>query len=145
MSNRDAFGRLLIDPDRLDLAGRVDCMRRAAGELTASGTPDSQWLGRALLRWLREGGDLLDALHMRPARGSTMTPQALVAQDARDRALLRLSAAVGGDARALAVLQGKAPCPAHCVDLLEQAGAMRIPASRHAFSRARRRVARHGR
>ena len=140
---RDAFGRLLVDPESLDLAERVDCMRRAAGALAASDTAEGQWLGRVLLRWLRDGGDLLDALRMRPARGSTLTPQAMVAQDARDRALLRLSSAVGGDARALAVLQGAAPCPAHCVDLLEQAGALRIPASRHAFSRARRRVARH--
>lgn len=141
---RDAFGRLLVDPQCLGLAERVDCARRAAGELTASCTAEGRWLGRILLRWLRDGGELTDALGLRPPRGSRTTPQALVAQEARDRALLRLSAAVGGDTRAAAILRNEQPCPAHCTDALEEARELHAPESRSAFTRARRRAARGG-
>lgn len=142
MSKRDAFGRLLIDPECLDLAGRVDCLRRAAGELAASDTAELRWLAAALLRWLHNGGELADVLGLRPHRGSRTTPQALVAQEARDRALLRLSAAAGGDATSLALLRDELPCPAHCVDSLEEARRLRVPASRAAFTRARQRASR---
>ena len=88
---RDAFGRLIGSPELLDLPGRVDCLRRLAGELQAGKSAESRWLGRSLATWLQRGGNLADRLGVKASRGSHRTPQAMVAQDARDDGLLRLS------------------------------------------------------
>jgi hypothetical protein len=139
--NRNAFGHLVTDPERLDMPGRVDCLRRLAGELQAARSFESRWLGRSLTTWMHRGGDLLDVLGVRPAQGSRTTAQALVERDAHDSALLRLSVAVGGDAKALRMLRGEIPCPALHAELLREAQGG--PTSRAAFTRARRRASRH--
>jgi hypothetical protein len=74
----DAFGRLLVDPDRLPYRERVDAVRRLAGELLADPERTRQWLGRCLQRWLAEGGDLAAVLGLCAQRGSRVTPQSIV-------------------------------------------------------------------
>lgn len=135
----DAFGRLIVDPDRLDLAGRVDCLRRAAGELQAGATFESRWLGRTIARWLTDGGDLEAVLGVRPPQGSKRTAQALVLAERRASALLQLAAALGGDAIALRVLRGLEACPDQHADLLAAARALGCPMTDRSIRRARTR------
>lgn len=137
------FGYLLVDPERLDLPGRVDVLRRLSGALQASNKREDQWLGRVLLQWLQHGGDLVERLGVRPPQGSRTTAQSIVLQARQDQVLLRLSAAMGGDARAIRVLRRQAPCPAAFDDLVHEAHGLSCPCSRAAFERARRRASRH--
>ncbi|HUG26217.1 hypothetical protein [Piscinibacter sp.] len=134
---RDAFGRLLSSPSELDFVGRVDCLRRLAGELQAGLTVEARWLGRSLATWLADGGDLDAVLGVRAPQGSKRTAQALVLAERRAGALLQLATALGSDALALRVLQGSEACPAQHADLLATAQSLRCPASREAFRRAR--------
>jgi hypothetical protein len=121
-----------------DFAANVDRLRRLSGALQA-GNADAQWLGDAIMTWLHEGGDLVERLGVKARVGSKQTAQATVLRELQDDALLRLSAAAGGDARALAILFG-GQCPARFVDLFHRARALNVPTSRAAFTRARRRA-----
>lgn len=139
---RDVFRRLLVDPARLTRTERVNELRKLAAALQ-DGEPDpraARWLGKALQDWLQDGGDLFDLLGVRPPPGSTKTPQRQVAQEAQDRALVRLAVLCGGGTKALAVLRGKTPCPPQAQDLLE--ALVDAPKSDAAISRARRRLSR---
>lgn len=105
---RDAFGRLLIDPARLDFRSRVDCLRWLSGHLQAERDLEAQWLGSALRTWLDHGGDLIALLGIRPARGSRVTAQAIVREALHDVELLR-AAVEAGSARAAATLIAAGP------------------------------------
>jgi len=94
--HRDAFGRLIGPVERLDFAGRVDALRRLQGRLAAAPDRESQWLAKALLAWLRDGGDIPALLGVRPAPGSTLTAQRIVALEGEDVARCRAVAAAGG-------------------------------------------------
>jgi hypothetical protein len=123
-----------------DFVANVDRLRRLSGALQA-GNADAQWLGDALMGWLHHGGDLVEVLGVKSRAGSRLTAQAIVLRDMRDAALLRLSAAAGGDAKALAILCGR-PCPERILDLFQKAVALGAPKSRAAFTRARQRASR---
>lgn len=139
---RDAFGRLLTPPERLQHAERVRLLRELAGRLQAADDLAQQWLGRGIGAWLRQGGDLAAVLAVRPPAGSRATPQALVRREAVDRLLLRLAHACDGDRQALRALRGEAEIPAGAVDLVSELRALRAPKSAAAISRARARVSR---
>jgi hypothetical protein len=137
---RDVFGRVLAPPD----AGheqRVDLLRALAGELQGAESPRVRWLGGRLATWLRDGGALESALGVRARRGSRATAQALVARDARDAAIARLVAAIGGIAPAVRALRGGIG-PASAAEALAEARALGCPVSRRSLSRA---LARHRR
>jgi hypothetical protein len=142
---RDAFGRLVVDPDCLTLRELVDVVRRLSGELQAADGRELPWLGRGLARWLASGGDLAQVLGLRPARGSRLTATAIVAGDRRDRLLLRLSVAAGGDRAALRLLADATVCPRRLAALVAEVRAAGAPRSAAAFTRARQRVSRAGR
>lgn len=142
-ASRDAFGRLLVEVEELDVAGRTDVLRRLSGSLQASTSRETAWLGRAILLWLQQGGDLAAALGVRPPRGSRRTAQSLVLQVQRDQTLLRLSNAAGGDAQAIRLLRGQVQRPPALQDLVLEAQRLRCPCSRAAFARARQRASHH--
>lgn len=131
-STRDAFGRLLTSPARLPVEEKVECLRRLAGSLQASEQAESRWLGESIATWVRCGGTLEDALGVAPGR-----PAMLVRRAEVSRLLLRLSALVGGDARASRILRGIEEAPAVAVELVIELHARRAPTSRRAFIRAR--------
>lgn len=138
--HHDIFGRLLVDPAYLTRTERVNELRKLAAALQC-GKPDkraARWLGKALQDWLQDGGDLFDLLGVRPPPGSNLTPQRQVAQEAQDRALLRLAVTCGTDRAALDVLRGKTPCPPKALELLQALEG--APKSARAISRARKRV-----
>lgn len=140
--SRDIFGRLLVDPPRLTRVERVYELRKLAAALQ-DGEPDSRaarWLGKALQDWLHNDGDLFDLLGVRPPRGSNLTPQRLIAQEAQDRALVRLAGVCGGGNKALAVLRGKATWPLQALDLRD--ALVGASTSDGAISLARRRLSR---
>jgi hypothetical protein len=137
VSHRDAFGRLLTDPARLSYADRVDIARNLAGELLADGGHDRKWLGRSLMRWLADGGDLAVELGLRTCKGSHRTPQAIVRGE-EQRHLLRRLAAELGDRRAGRVLRGEEECPPRLHDEVQRARDLDCPTSPDAFTRARR-------
>lgn len=142
-NHHDIFRRLLIDPAHLTRTERVNEFRKLVAALQG-GKPDkraAQWLGKALQDWLQCGGDLAGHLGLRPQRGSNLTPQRQVAKEALCRAMLRLAVLCGGDARALAVLNGKAPWPAQTEDL--QDALVGAPKYDGAISRARGWLSRH--
>lgn len=134
---RDAFGRLICDPDDLPLRDRVDVLRRLAGQLQASASREQRWMGRALLTWLQDGGDLAAVLGLRPPRGSKATAQRLINAETRARVLMRLSTVCGSDRAALRVLDGLAPCPGSAAPLVTELRRLGAPRSVAAFSRAR--------
>lgn len=141
---RDPFGRLLVPPETLPRTERVMCLRRLTGELQAARSIEAQWLGRTLLAWLHDGGDLEQLLGVRPPRGSHARVEHLTRRTARNALLLKLASIVGGDARAARVLQGLEPAPVKAAKLVEELHMMRAPCSVHAFTRART-ASRHGR
>lgn len=77
----DPFGRSRLPDEPIDRAGRV-LLLRVVAEALAAGDPvpahAGDWLGRALLRWLADGGDLAAVLGVKAPRGSHHTPQRLV-------------------------------------------------------------------
>ena len=137
---RDAFGRLLADPETLGRAERLDEVLRVAGRLQADPDRGSRWLGAALLTWLWRGGAFEDALALRPPQGSTQTAAWMLRQARQDAALLRLAAAAGCDRRALRILRGEQACPTELLPQLEAARESGSPTGPHAVTRARRRV-----
>jgi len=94
--HRTAFGALLVDPASLPFAGRVDCLRRLAGRLAADPTQEGRWLAGALLAWLHAGGDIAALLGVRPAPGSTLTAQRIVALEGEDADRCRAVVDAGG-------------------------------------------------
>lgn len=142
-SARDAFGRLLVDPDDLPQRDRVDVLRRLAGGLQASANRESAWLGRKLSEWLHDGigVDLVDALGLRPPKGSKATAQALVRTAQCDVLLLRLSTSCGGDRAAIRAIRGDG-CTPEAAEIVAQLRALKAPKTAAAFSRARARVSR---
>lgn len=136
---RDGFGRLVVDPATLSRDERLAELRRCAGRLAADPDRGIQWLASGLLAWSVHGVDPADALGLRPPRGSTRTVASAARLRARDAALLRLAAALGGDRRALRVLRGDEACPAVHQRLLDDALRLAVPTSPNAISRARRR------
>lgn len=145
MQTHDAFGRLLVDPDELDQAGRVDVVRSLAGQLQASPAVEMRWLGRVIVKWLQEGEDLVALLGLRPARGSRATAQRQQQLEPICRLLLRLSVACNGDRAASRVLRGQQACPAGAASLVAELNALKAPKSPAAFTRARQLVSRNGR
>jgi len=140
---RNAFGQLVVAPERLTREQRVDVLRRLSGRLQAARDLETNWLGSVLTQWLSAGaGDLLDALGLRPPPGSKRTVQAILRGEQRDRAMLKLSVAAGGDRAALRILAGVAPCPPSARQLLDELCELGTPRSTAAFTRARRRVSR---
>lgn len=137
---RNAFGTLIVSPGHLPREGRIDVLRALAGSLQADQRLDFQWLGVCLSDWLHKGGQLHEHLGVKAAPGSHKTPQAMVLEERRDRALLQLAAAIGSDVQALRVLRGDIPCPPRHASLLEEALRIGCPASRAAFCRARHRA-----
>lgn len=134
---RDIFGRLQLDPAKLDLRGRVDCLRRLGGELQAGDSAEARWLGRRLLAWLvGDAANLEDALGLRVRRGSRSTVQAILRAERRDDALLALAGVLGSDLAAVRVLRG-GPCPPAHQHLADEAQRLGCPASRSAIRRAR--------
>ncbi|MEP7301717.1 MAG: hypothetical protein ABI699_09325 [Caldimonas sp.] len=93
---RDAFGRLIVSPERLDFRGRVDCLRWLSGHLQADRHLEARWLGAALRIWLEHGGDLAALLGVRPEPGSTLTVQRLIALESRDAERCRAVVVAGG-------------------------------------------------
>jgi hypothetical protein len=141
--NRDYVGRLLMDPARLSRLERFDLLRQMAGAMQVSNRRETAWLGRALGDWLHYGGDLAKHLDLHSARGSHLTLPNLLRQEEQDRALIRLSVLVGGDTRALKILRGELPCPPLAAALVAEL--QDASKSSGAVTRARRRLARHGR
>lgn len=139
---RDAFNRLIVDPDELQQRDRVDVVRGLAGQLQAGDRIEARWLGRKLADWLQAGGDLADVLGLRPPKGSKTTAQRLIRAEQRDRLLLRLSLACGGDRAALRVLAGQDLCPAAAAGILAELQCLGLPKSTAAFHRARASVSR---
>lgn len=142
---RDAFGRLLVDPAELSQRDRIDVLRRLAGSLQADATREARWLGCALSEWIARGGDLAGLLGVRPQRGSHRTAQRIVRQEAADRALLRLAAAVGCDRAALRIVRGEAACPPMLRGIVDELRALGGPTGDGSVSRARGRVSGHRR
>ena len=60
-STRDAFGRLVVAPERLSLVERVDALRRLAGSLQASPEAESRWMGESISTWLQGSAPTLEA------------------------------------------------------------------------------------
>src|SRR6185295_6722539 len=86
---RNAFGVLMVPPQQLDFAGRVDALRRLQGRLAAARGEEERWLARALRALLDgEDDDLLRLLDLRPPRGSRRTVAAVVRQERVDIARL---------------------------------------------------------
>lgn len=138
---RDCFDRLLIRPEALNASGRITCIRRAAGALLTPGqTVEVQWVGRTLLRWLDEGGNLARHLGVNPARGSKLTPSRLAAQQRHDEALLLLRHQLDSDRRVARILAGEEPCPDQHAELLAEVLRLGGGKSRSALTAARRRA-----
>ena len=135
----NAFGDVLADPGQLSRAERIDLLRRQAGRLLADGNREARWVGERLQTWLASGGELDAVLGVRAPRGSRATPQERVRRDEVDSLLLRLSAQVGGDAKALELLRGQCPAPGHVADIVGRLQALKAPTSQDALSRARKR------
>lgn len=133
---RDAFGRLIVDPNALSHRARIDVLRRVAGELQAANSREARWLGQQLIGWLHDGGDLAQRLGVRPTPGSRATPQATVRIAERDARIRRLVVAVGSQARAARILQGAEPAPARAAALAAELLEMGAPRSRRAIVRA---------
>lgn len=133
---RDAFGRLIVDPDTLTHRARIDVLRGLAGELQAATSREARWLGQQLIAWLHDGGDLAQRLGVRPTPGSTATPQAVVRAAERDAAVRRFVVEVGSQSRAARILQGIEHAPARAAALLADLVAMDAPRSRRAIVRA---------
>jgi len=143
---RDPWGRPLVEPERLDRGERVELLAQAARALVAGRAPApyaAAYLGRALLDWLADGGDLERRLGVRPERGSRRRPQAIIAQHERDRLVVAFAARVGTDRGAAAVLRGERACPPGLSDDLEELRAQHAPTSPSAIRKARRRAHRH--
>ncbi|MBX3601075.1 MAG: hypothetical protein KF863_10650 [Rubrivivax sp.] len=136
---RDAFGRLVCCPSRLDRAARVAELRRLGGRLQADADPAVRWLGQALAAWMRDGGRLEHRLGVVPPRGSRATPQRQARQAERDALLLRLAVVAGTDAQALRMLRGEAPAHGEAVALVARLRELQAPRSRDAIGRARHR------
>lgn len=137
---RNAFGQLLVDPDRLSMAVRVEELRRLAGVF--QGLPDlgTRWLGRAVRTYLQTGCTLEAALRIVPEPGSRLTAAALVRREVKDHALLQLAVAAGTDARASAIARGDpGACPVSCQEALAAVVAAAAPVSVAAIGRARNR------
>lgn len=135
-----AFGTPLVPPAQLTHAERVELLRAAIARMHYGADPGPyalQWIAAGMGRWLSDGGDLAAHLGLRPPRGSRRTAAALQLERERADLLVRLSAAVGGDAQALRVLHGAAPAPRVAQPLLEALREHRLPRSRSAFTRAR--------
>lgn len=145
MLTRNAFDRVVADPLKCSQVERVALLQRLAAELQAEGPIDRQWLGRCLTKWLQGDGDLVHLLGLRQRRGSKLTAQRVVKLEQQARLLVQLSAVAGSDASALRVLTGQVPCPARARDLVNALHGLCAPRSIAAFSRARGRLARHGR
>jgi hypothetical protein len=142
-SARDAFGRLIVDPDELSYRERVDIARRLAGELQAENSIERRWFARNLTEALMSGRDLMASLGLRPPRGSRQTPAALIRAEQQDIALCRLSTAAGSDVSAARMLQGKEDVPARARAIVAELRAMGAPTSLRAIRRAK--SARHKR
>lgn len=137
-SSRNAFGLLLVPPEQLPLPERVDCARRAVGELLASTSPELRWLGRGLQRWLSgDADDLAMALGLRAAPGSRLTPQAIVMREHQHAVLRQLAVALGSNTAAERVLRGLAACPPEHAALVAAVRELHCPASRRSLTRAR--------
>lgn len=143
---RDAFGRLIVDPDSLGMPERVAALRRLASQLQAGHSMEAAWLGRSLVSWFRRGGTLEEVLGVRAPRGSHRTPQAILLAEQRAQALVRLAGALGADDLALSVLRGEVECPPERAEMLADARELGCPTSKSAITRARKLLAsRHGR
>jgi len=145
MNERNAFGDLIVPPERLTRRQRIDTLRKLAGALQADSRHDVQWLGRRLSAWLQDGGELDAMLGVRAERGSHHTPQHRVRREEIDGLLLRLSIECGGDAAALEVLKGNRLCRMDLAPVVQRLLRMRSPISESAFTRARQRLSRHPR
>lgn len=98
---RSAFGRLIVDPDRLDFRGRVDVLRWLSGHLQAEPGLEARWLGRVLRAWLDgEDADLVRLLGLRVTRGCRVTAQAIVRQARHDAALVKAVKRAGSTRKA---------------------------------------------
>ena len=142
--HRDAFGRLLQPPETLPREARIDCLRRLSGELQGAGSPEAQWLGRTLVRWLSEGGSLERLLGTVAPRGSHARVECLTQRRERDALLLQLATAAGSAARAVRWLSGAEPVPAHASALARGLREMGAAFSLRTLMRARS-ASRHSR
>jgi hypothetical protein len=143
VSGRSAFGSFIVPPERLTQGERVELLEDITRDLGYGRiTPyAADWLRSAFAAYLENGGDLAGYLGLRPVRGSRLTPTRICAMRERDRALLRLSVAVGSDAQALRVLAGQATCPRRALPLLADLAGY-TPRSPASFTRARQRLSR---
>lgn len=137
--SRNAFGDLIDHPTSLTRRERIALLRHLAGHFIADRRTDVRWMGEALTSWLRDGGRLDSVLGVTPPRGSRATAQAAVRQAEADALLLRLAVLCGSDRAALAVLNGKEPCPPVAHEAVQRLRELKAPTSRAAISTARKR------
>ena len=133
----DAFGRLIVDPDRLPHRERIAVLRGLVGRLKADESLEISWLARGIDGWLAHGGNLETTLGLKPPRGSHCTAHRLVRAEQCERLLLKLATECGSDRRALRVLNGLEPCPASAASMVAELNALGAPRSAAAISRAR--------
>lgn len=136
--HRDAFGRLLSEPQDLPRVARIELLRGVAGRLQADADAAVRWLGVQLLVWLHNGGRFDEALEIRPKPGCRSTAARLIQQRRVHGAMLRLSIQVGTDARASRILRGQESCPDCAQSLVDELRALHAPTSTRAFARARK-------
>ena len=138
---RNAFGRLIVDPDNLQHQEKLAAVSQLVAELL-EGHPDMrtcQWLGRKLQNWMIRGGRLEQHLGLAPPPGSHATVRNIATKRRRDDALLRFANTVGNDRIARLVLRGDIPCPPEATDALQALQNFgKVPTSHDAISRARR-------
>lgn len=137
---RNAFGRLIVDPDKLQHQEKLAAVSQLVAELL-EGHPDMrtcQWLGRKLQDWMIRGGKIEQHLGLAPPPGSHATVRNIANKRRRDDALLRFANTVGNDRVARRVLRGEIPCPTQAAEaLLALQNLGRVPTSHDAISRAR--------